>query len=510
MRDFATKTDGVSQFGAAEFNALAIELENLALRGGESLDPAAGPDSFLAMLARSVTRHGLASISYQDTGTANNYVLGTVASFEQPTAYFDGMTVSFKLANTNTAACVVNVSSIGNVNLTKPGGTAFASGELVAGNIVVARFISANNRFEVLVNTTPAAVGAAAPDQFAVYADTGSTSGFTLAIEAGYTQPVSFTDQMVVVFKANAANDGSGTHPATFSGLGSKNVVEKDGTNPVANRIKAGDWVQMVFREVRDAFEIAFVYELPQPDSMVPCLTGASSGVLYVLSSLTQARRAPTAYHDGMTVVFRAPVANTGNVDVNLNTIGARDLRNQFDQQFAQGDIPLGTLITAQFVAADNRFRAHLGKPFTDLTKGRSAKSLSILNGAISNVSTVVLQWAPPASDPLGFYDAVNDTFRVPASLGIEEVAITFFGDLNILTGESWSSSIVVAGIPQASGSVRRVAGTSLNSAVTLTAQDVAVSALNAVSITVGMSADAPRTFTRATLAIRATKFAAL
>lgn len=510
MRDLSSKTDGASQLSGAEFNQLNSELENAATRGGETLDAPGGPDTFLFMLARSMTRTAQASSVFQDTGSANNYVLGGVGSFEQPTAYHNGMMIFFVLANTNTGASVVNVESIGNVNLTKPGGTAFASGELVATNIIGAVYRQAQNRFEVFINTTPPAVGAAAPNNFAVYEDTGSATGFTLGIEAGFTQPSSFTDAMVVLFRVNVANDGNGTHPATFSGLGSKNVVEKDGTNPAANRMRAGDWVQMVFRETRDAFEIAFVYSLPQPDTVIPAIAAASSGTTYNLTSPSQIGKAPAAYFDGLTLIFPAPVRNTGAVNVGLDSIGLRNMRNFLDQAFVADAIPAGSIVTARYVASINRFLAHIGKPFTDLTKVRSAKSLGVTSGAVSNVSSEVLDWAAPGVDPLSFFNPGNDNFAIPAGQGIKKVDVTFFGDLNILNGESWSASIVAGGITEASGSVRRTTGTSTNSSITLHAQDVAVTDGTNFNVSVGLDAAAPRTFTRATFAIRATEFGPL
>jgi hypothetical protein len=163
MRDIATKVDTSSTLTADEFNSVMAELENAVTRAGISLDSGNGPDSFLFMLAQSITLHSQAGLSYQDGGAANSFVLSAVQNFEQPDAYFDGMMVSFKAAATNTGACTINVEGIGAVAATKAGGTAYQAAEVVAGNIITLRYFQADNRFEEVANTTPPATGFSAP-----------------------------------------------------------------------------------------------------------------------------------------------------------------------------------------------------------------------------------------------------------------------------------------------------------------------------------------------------------
>lgn len=413
MRDIATKVDASSNLTASEFNSFMSELENAVTRSGQSLDSGLGPDTDLFQLARAILLHAQAGKSYQDGGSANSFVLTAVQSYQQPTAYFDGMTVIFKAAATNTGACTINVSGIGSVSATKAGGGAYSAGNIVAGNILMMRYFSASNRFEEVANTTPPPIGAAEPDQVAVYTDTGSASAISLAIKPGYTIPSAFTDQMVVIFRAAATNDGVGTHPCSISGLGTKNVVEKDGGNPAAGRITAGDWVLMVFRETRDAFEIAFVYDKPVQAAAVPATVSSSSGTLVNLTSAPNLR-APTAYVDGMVVIYRQPQTNTGSVDINLNGIGAVDLRKQDGTNFASGELPSGAIVIAQFITSESRFRAMSGdRPTVTeiLSAGRSAFSNTILNPSMSANQRVAVNWGSPVHDDLSFYDAGNDRF---------------------------------------------------------------------------------------------------
>lgn len=57
----------------------------------------------------------------------------------------------------------------------------------------------------------------------------------------------------------------------------------------------------------------------------------------------------PTAYVAGMTVVFKANTANTGACTLNVNTLGAIDIRKNKDQALATGDILAGQIVTVVY-----------------------------------------------------------------------------------------------------------------------------------------------------------------
>ena len=420
MRNLSNKANTVDTLSDAEWNQAYNELKNLVTASGQTLDDAAGPDNDLFMAARSILIHALAGPSYSDGGVANSFVLtATRAGFRQPTAYEDGMAVRFQAANTNTGACTINVAGLGSISLTVAGGGALASSAITAGNFVIAEYNSANNRFEVVSNSTPPAVGPASPNNFAVYADAGSASLISLTIVTGFTQPSALTDQVTILFRANATNDGDGTHQVAISGLTTKNIVEADGTNPAAGRITAGSWVFAIFREARDAWEIAYVSEIPQPGTVLNVDIDSSSGTLFNVSS-RDTQRAPLAYFDGLTLIFRAPQTITGSVDINLNGLGAKDLRNLSGSNFASGGIKVNDLVIAVFEEANDRFRCGIieAAPVDPASIDRVAR---LDNPSTTNVTTttpISLTWpSAPASDPLGFYSAPNDTFVIPSGV---------------------------------------------------------------------------------------------
>lgn len=421
MRDIGTKTTDISVLTAEEYNSTQVENENAVLRAGISLDSEAGPDNDLFMLAKSIQRHAVAAQSYQDSGSANTFVLSSVQPYEQPSQYFDGMTVTFKAGSTNTGRCTINLNSIGAVSFTQANGSAFTSGQIGFGQIITARFFQSNNRFESVTNTTPPLVGPSAPDQIAVYSDTGTPSGIQLTIEPGYTRPGTFTDQMVVLFKANATNNGIGSHEVAIDGLSSRDVVETDNSNPVAGRISAGDWIMLVFREVRNKFEIAFASERPVSDSVVAAVVTSSSGIVYNVAPVDQ-NRAPASYTNGMIVTFKADRTNTGAVSLNFNGLGPRSLRRgQGGGALVAREISNNAEVSAQFDSSANQFRIVSNSTY----RGRILHTDLAAGQRISAAGETVLNFATPSRDDQGLYDNVTDSFVIPAGRGITSISIS-------------------------------------------------------------------------------------
>jgi len=455
MRDLATKVDASSNLTAAEFNSYIDELENAVERAGITLDSGNGPDTDLFMLAEAMTRTAQAGQSYQDGGVANTFVLTAVQEFEQPTAYFDGMIVSFKAAATNTGACTINVAGIGSVNATKAGGGAYTSAEIVAGNIITTRFFEGSNRFEEVANTTPEAIGAAAPDQIAVYSDAGSASAFSLTIETGYTAPAAFTDQMVTIFRVATTNNG-GTHSCANTGLGTRDVFEKDGSNPAAGRFTADDWVMLVFREVRDAFEIAFVYDRPQPTAAVGLITDTSSSTVYNFNLPPEAR-APLDYFDGWLVAFRVPQTNTGSVDINIAGLGTKDLRNaENGQNFTSGQLAVNAFAIAQFVESEDRFRCFIAtRPTIQevLSEGIATRSIATAISFTPSTGERTISFPTPEFDDLGMYDAVNGNHVVPAGVDRMDICVVVDPGSGPADGDTLAVVIDIAGSLKGVGS---------------------------------------------------------
>ncbi len=100
-------------------------------------------------LAEAMARYASAGVFYTGSGPANAYVLTPLVGFVPPTAYFDGMEVSFYPSTPNTGATTINVAGLGAKPLRGEGGNPLPAGRIDAG-LVTARYSSATGDFRLL------------------------------------------------------------------------------------------------------------------------------------------------------------------------------------------------------------------------------------------------------------------------------------------------------------------------------------------------------------------------
>jgi hypothetical protein len=108
MRTIPDKFDAVSTLPAAEFNDFKNETLNLV--DTVDITPSA---SDLYQVTKAVSIYSARGDFYNDTGSANAYLLAVSDSQKSPPAYVEGMRVRFQPANTNTTTSTVNVAGLG-------------------------------------------------------------------------------------------------------------------------------------------------------------------------------------------------------------------------------------------------------------------------------------------------------------------------------------------------------------------------------------------------------------
>lgn len=156
MRDVQLKTDGIGDiFSANAFNANHVtELQELVKSADFTLDDEAGPDTDTAMLRKTITHYATAGMYFNDAGSVNAYVLGSIGNMQSLSAYKDGTIAIFKAANTNNGASTINIDSIGVVDLISTDGNALIGGEILAGRYVICRYNSSIGDFEIVNDNT--------------------------------------------------------------------------------------------------------------------------------------------------------------------------------------------------------------------------------------------------------------------------------------------------------------------------------------------------------------------
>lgn len=125
-------------------NMLMMEMMNVVTGGGQTPSKTTYNQMLLAIENLIEARAGNYAL---DTGVANAYVIALSPAI---TAYTNGMTVRFRVANANSAASTLNAGG-GVVSLLNDVGAALVTGDLPAGTVVSASFDTVANAF--LINS---------------------------------------------------------------------------------------------------------------------------------------------------------------------------------------------------------------------------------------------------------------------------------------------------------------------------------------------------------------------
>lgn len=153
MTKFSDKINGNS-VSASEYNDITRALKNSIVDSGQTIADI-GVNQF--QVSQAMSSYASASTFYNDTGSANAYVLNTAETFKTPNVYKDGQIVRFRTNNANTGASTIQVGSLGIKNIKKAdGATDLTANDIVSGKDIELRFDSGNDVFVLSLATTSA------------------------------------------------------------------------------------------------------------------------------------------------------------------------------------------------------------------------------------------------------------------------------------------------------------------------------------------------------------------
>jgi hypothetical protein len=242
MRNIPTKSAG-DTLPSDDFNAQESELENTVLSADFTPDPAGGPDTNLFMQAQAIAAYANAGWFYQDSGSANAYVISVPSNLKRISKYYSGTTVLFKAGNSNTGASTINVNSLGVKNLTTNVGSALANGAIIAGSYVLAVYNLSNDRFEIIksfkISDNLGTYNRLLTDQKVTSSEVfkGLTSGSNFATDRYDTNDnIDLVNSVNIFFRSGdklISNDGvGGFFVQLFTGTGVENAVTGVGFQP--------------------------------------------------------------------------------------------------------------------------------------------------------------------------------------------------------------------------------------------------------------------------------------
>lgn len=148
MQDLNDKITG-GTLTANEWNELPSEVQNVIEQTGQTLSALD-----LNQLGKGVAAYASYGDFYEDSGSANVYVLSVIGTKQMPPAYKDGFRARFVTDNTNTGASTVNVAGLGVKAIEKVSSGAIVAGTLNAGEITELVYVLARDVFVATITAS--------------------------------------------------------------------------------------------------------------------------------------------------------------------------------------------------------------------------------------------------------------------------------------------------------------------------------------------------------------------
>ena len=166
-----------------------------------------------------------------------------------------------------------------------------------------------------------------------------STGGTANAISLTTGNSLSGTPETgeIVAFKASANNTGA--VDVTVDGYSSANLFKHGATELERDDLRSGQVYAIRF----DGTDWSLMGTTGQRETIVGEDAGSTDDYAF------DANPAPTAYRTNMLVVFKANTASQPGATLNLNSLGAKTINKQKDQDLALGDIKAGQWVAVVY-----------------------------------------------------------------------------------------------------------------------------------------------------------------
>ncbi len=179
---------------------------------------------------------------------------------------------------------------------------------------------------------------------FTYAADTGTANTYAVTLSPA---PSSYTTGMVVMFKATNANTSAST--INVNSLGAKTIKKENDQDLESGDIEAGQVVALIY----DGTNFQMISEIAnllatQTEVQNASYTYAADAQASDAYAITLSP-APAAYATGQVFTFKANTANTGAATLNVNSLGAKTIKKLHDQDLADNDIEVGSIVTVVY-----------------------------------------------------------------------------------------------------------------------------------------------------------------
>lgn len=170
-----------------------------------------------------------------DSGAANAYVITLTPA---PTAYATGQLFRFKTSNANTGVSTLNVNGLGAKTIKGKGGADLAAGEISAGQVVAVQYDGTN--FQLLSQSiSPSTIQSGS---YVFGTESGTANSHVLTVNPALTAYAAGQ-----TFRYVVGNTNTGATQVNISGLGNKDIRDKEGVALVGGEIVAGTVIEIIY-----------------------------------------------------------------------------------------------------------------------------------------------------------------------------------------------------------------------------------------------------------------------
>lgn len=208
-------------------------------------------------------------------------------------------------------------------------------------------------------------------------ADGGGTDAYSITLVPPIT---SYTTGQVFNFKANTVNVGNAT--LSINGLTAKNILKNNDQTLEDGDIEAGQIVTVVYdgTQFQMQSQIANVFASKanvQKGEMIYAADGGANDSYSITLS-----PAPAAYTTGMVLHFKANTANTGAATINVNSLGAKTIKKNYNSDLEDNDIKANQLVSIIYDGTNFQ----LLSPVSNLVGGLISSASGSTNGGATAI----------------------------------------------------------------------------------------------------------------------------
>lgn len=198
------------------------------------------------------------------------------------------------------------------------------------------------------LSVNPSVIRATKYHDFA--ASGAGTDTYAITITPAIT---AYADGQVFVFEADVANTGAAS--LNVSGLGAKTIKKYGSKDLETNDIAAGSIVTVIYDLDSDTMMLQTPVAKQQVSQDGAEIYGADAGASDTYAATLSP--APTAYSGGQVYRIYCNTANTGAATLNINGLGAKDIRKNGSAALETGDILAGQIIEVVYDAVAGYFQ---------------------------------------------------------------------------------------------------------------------------------------------------------